>query len=81
VPFWLVMVVLAEGLIVAAASLGIAPERDAMTVPATVAYGLVGALLGGVIAWTFVNSFTGVLFAAIGASALVYTRRRFLEVD
>lgn len=78
-PFWLVMVVLAEGLIVAAMAQSLAPGRGSPSVPATILLSLVGAYLAGLIAWVFVNSATAVVFAVIGATALVYTRRRFLE--
>jgi hypothetical protein len=64
------MVLLAEGLVVGA----LAPS-----VSGSVLLGLVGSYLGGVIAWLFINAGVGVVFAAIGAVALVYTRRRFLE--
>ncbi len=76
---WFVMMLIAEGLIVGVVALGIAPQRGSMSIPGTVGLGLAGSFLGGVMAWTFVNAGVGVVFAAIGATALLYTRRRFLE--
>ena len=73
---WYVMALLAEGLIVAAFA---QPERDPLGVPGTIAIALAGSYLGGVMAWLFINRLAGLVFAVIGATALLYTRRRFVE--
>ena len=73
---WYVCALLAEGLIVAALA---GPERDPLGVPGTLALGLTGSYLGGVIAWLFIGRPAGLVFAALGATALLYARRRFAE--
>lgn len=73
---WFVFALLAEGLIVAAFAL---PERDPLGTPGTIGIGLAGSYLGGVIAWLFIGRPAGLVFAAIGAIALLYVRRRFVE--
>ena len=73
---WYVMALLAEGLIVGVLAQSVVPE---LSVPDAVGLALVGSFLGGVIAWLFIGHSAGVVFAAIGATALVYTRRRFVE--
>ena len=76
---WYIMMLLAEGLVVGALARAILPGPDPMSIPGTVALGLVGSYLGGVIAWLFIGRPAGLLFALICATALVYVRRRFLE--
>ena len=75
-PLWFFCLLLAEGLIAAAIAQSVLPE---LSVRDAVGLGLVGSFLGGVMAWLFVGAPTGLLFAAIGATALLYTRRRFVE--
>ncbi|HUZ16634.1 MAG TPA: GlsB/YeaQ/YmgE family stress response membrane protein [Gaiellaceae bacterium] len=76
---WFVMLLLAEGLIVGVLARLVLPGPDPMSVPGTVALGLAGSFLGGVIAWLFIGYPMGLVFSVIGATALLYTRRRFLE--
>lgn len=75
-PLWLVFLVIAEGLVVAAASQSVWPQ---VTVSETVLLGVVGAFLAGLIGWLFINAPFGVFFALAGALALVYTRARFIR--
>jgi uncharacterized membrane protein YeaQ/YmgE (transglycosylase-associated protein family) len=76
VVLWFVIALLVEGLIVGALS---RTGRDPLSVPGTIVLGLVGSFLGGVIAWLFIGRPAGLVFAVIGATALLYTRRRFVE--
>ena len=76
---WYVMALLAVGLIVGVLAQLILPDPDPISVPGTVVLGLAGSFLGGVMAWVFINRPIGLVFSVIGAAALLYTRRRFLE--
>ena len=71
---WYVLVLIAVGLIVGALAYGVVPQ---LSIASTVALGLVGSLAGGVMGWLFINALFGLVFAAIGASALIYVRGRF----
>ena len=73
---WFVFMLLAEGLVAGAVAQSVLPEVSVLD---TIVLGLVGSYLGGVIAWLFVNAGVGLVFALIGAAALLYTRRRFVE--
>ena len=76
---WYVIVLIVEGLIVGALARLILPGRDPMSVPGTIVLGLAGSFLGGVMAWLFIGRPAGLVFSLIGAVALLYTRRRFVE--
>jgi len=76
VVLWYVSALLAEGLIVAALA---QPERDPLGVRGTIVLGLLGSYLGGVMAWLFIGRPAGLVFAAIGATAILFVRRRFVE--
>ena len=75
-PLWFVFTLLAEGLIAAAIAQSVLPE---VPVPDSIVLGLAGSFLGGVMAWLFIGLPAGLVFAVIGATALLYTRRRFVE--
>ena len=55
------------------------PGHDPLGVSGMVVLGLVGSFLGGVMAWLFIGHPAGLVFSVIGAVALLYTRRRFVE--
>ena len=76
---WFVLALLFEGLIVSAIARLVLPGPDPLSIPGTIVLGLAGSLLGGVIAWAFIGHPAGLVFAVIGATALLYTRRRFVE--
>ena len=78
-PVWFVIALLFSGVIVAGLARLIVPGRDPMSVPGTFMLGLAGSFLGGVMAWLFINAGVGLVFSVLGATALLYTRRRFLE--
>ena len=75
-PLWFAIALFAEGLIAAAIAQSV---FRALRPSGSVVLGLVGAFLGGVIAWLFINSGVGLVFAAVGAIALLYARDRFVE--
>jgi uncharacterized membrane protein YeaQ/YmgE (transglycosylase-associated protein family) len=76
---WYVIALVFEGLIVGTFARLIVPGRDPMSVPGTIVLGLAGSFLGGVMAWLFIGRPAGLVFSVIGATALLYTRRRFIE--
>jgi len=76
VVLWYVIALFAVGLIAGALA---QPGHDPLGVPAMVVLGLVGSFLGGVMAWLFIGHPAGLVFSVIGAVALLYTRRRFVE--
>ena len=73
-PLWFFFALIAVGLIVG--SLAHSVVRH-VSIAGTVALGLAGSFLGGVMAWLFINAGVGLVFAVIGASALIYVRDRF----
>jgi uncharacterized membrane protein YeaQ/YmgE (transglycosylase-associated protein family) len=77
VVLWFVIALVIEGLIVGAFARLIVPGRNTMSIPGTIVLGLVGSFLGGVMAWLFIGHGAGLVFAVIGATALLYVRRRF----
>ena len=76
---WYVILLILEGLAVGAIARAILPGPDPMNVLETFALGLIGSILGGLIAWVFIGHAVGLVFAVICATALLYVRRRFLE--
>jgi len=76
VVLWYIIALFAVGLIVAALA---RPGHDPLGVSGMVVLGLVGSFLGGVMAWLFIGHPAGLVFSVIGAVALLYTRRRFVE--
>jgi uncharacterized membrane protein YeaQ/YmgE (transglycosylase-associated protein family) len=79
VALWFVIALIVEGLIVGALARLVLPGRDPISIPGTIVLGLVGSFLGGVIAWLFIGRPAGLAFSLIGATALLYVRRRFAE--
>jgi uncharacterized membrane protein YeaQ/YmgE (transglycosylase-associated protein family) len=76
---WLIIVIAIEGLIVGALARLALPGPDPMGILATIGLGLAGSFLGGVMAWLFINRPAGLAFSVLGATALLYARRRFTE--
>ena len=73
---WFAFMLLAEGLVAGAVAQSVLPE---LSIADTIVLGVVGSFLGGVIAWLFINAGVGLVFALIGAAALLYARRRFVD--
>ena len=55
------------------------PGPDPMPWYATVALGLGGSLIGGIIARLVIGTYGGFLFAFLGAVLLLYLYRRFVQ--
>jgi uncharacterized membrane protein YeaQ/YmgE (transglycosylase-associated protein family) len=75
-PLWFFFSLIAVGLIVGALAYSVVHQ---VSIAGTVALGLAGSFLGGVIAWLFIDAAVGLVFAVIGASALIYVRDRFVS--
>ena len=75
-PLWFFFALIAVGLIVGALAHSVVRH---VSIAGTVALGLAGSLLGGVMAWLFIDAAFGLVFAVIGASALIYVRDRFVS--
>ncbi len=76
---WFILVLAFEGLIVGALARLALPGPDPMGILATIALGLLGTFLGGVIAWAFIGHVGGIVFSLIGATLLLYLHRRFVQ--
>ena len=76
---WFVVALILEGLLVGALARLILPGRDPLSLSGTIVLGLLGSFLGGVMAWLFIGRPAGLVFALIGATALLSARRRFVE--
>ncbi|HEY2354844.1 MAG TPA: hypothetical protein VGH79_08115 [Gaiellaceae bacterium] len=74
---WFVIVLAVEGLVVGTLARLVVPGPDPMSVLGTFVLGLAGSFLAGVIAWVFIGHAAGIIFALLGATALVYVRHRF----
>jgi uncharacterized membrane protein YeaQ/YmgE (transglycosylase-associated protein family) len=74
----LILVILASGLIGALARLAV-PGPDPMAWWQTVLLGWAGSLLGGIVAWVFLGHAGGIVFAIVGAIALLLLYRRFVQ--
>jgi len=79
VTLWFVIVLVLEGLFIGFLARLMVPGPDPMSLPGTFLLGLAGSFLGGVIAWMFIGHAAGVIFSLLGATALLYVRRRFVE--
>jgi uncharacterized membrane protein YeaQ/YmgE (transglycosylase-associated protein family) len=79
VVLWYVIALVLSGLIVGALARLALPGPDPMTIPGTIVLGLAGSFLGGVMAWLFIGRPAGLVFSVLGATALLYARRRFVE--
>ncbi len=76
---WYVIVLFLEGLAVGALARLVVPGPDPMSVFGTFVLGLLGSFLGGLMAWLFIGHAAGLVFALIGATALLFVRRRFVD--
>ena len=55
------------------------PGPDPMSIPTTIALGIAGSLIGGLVARIFVGTGGGFVFALLGAILLLYLHRRFVQ--
>jgi uncharacterized membrane protein YeaQ/YmgE (transglycosylase-associated protein family) len=74
----LIMLV-AGGLIVGGLARLALPGPDPMSIPMTIALGIGGSLLGGLVARIFLGTGGGLIFAVLGAMLVLYLHRRFVQ--
>jgi uncharacterized membrane protein YeaQ/YmgE (transglycosylase-associated protein family) len=67
------------GLVVGALARLALPGPDPIGIPATIALGLVGSLVGGLVARAFLGTGGGIVFSVLGATALLYAYRRIVQ--
>ena len=75
----ILIVLLLTGLIVGALARLALPGPDPMSIWMTIALGLAGSFLGGLVARMFLGAGGGLLFAVLGAMLLLYLHRRFVQ--
>jgi uncharacterized membrane protein YeaQ/YmgE (transglycosylase-associated protein family) len=74
-----IIVVLVGGLIVGALARLAVPGPDPMSIPATIALGIGGSFIGGIVARLLIGSYGGLLFAFLGAVLLLILYRKFVQ--
>ncbi len=67
------------GLIIGALARLALPGPDPMSIPMTIVLGIAGSLIGGLVARIFLGTGGGFIFAVVGAIALLYLHRRFVQ--
>jgi uncharacterized membrane protein YeaQ/YmgE (transglycosylase-associated protein family) len=55
------------------------PGPDPMSIPATIALGIGGSFVGGIVARLLLGTGGGLIFALLGAILLLYLYRRFVQ--
>jgi uncharacterized membrane protein YeaQ/YmgE (transglycosylase-associated protein family) len=76
---WFILFLAFEGLIVGALARLALPGPDPMGIFATIALGLAGTFVGGIVAWAFIGHVGGIIFSLAGATLLLYLHRRFVQ--
>ncbi len=74
-----IIVLLVGGLIVGALARLAVPGPDPMSIPATIALGIGGSIIGGIVARILIGTAGGFLFAFLGAVLLLILYRHFVE--
>jgi uncharacterized membrane protein YeaQ/YmgE (transglycosylase-associated protein family) len=74
-----IIVLLVGGLIVGALARLAVPGPDPMSIWATIALGLGGSIIGGIIARILIGTAGGFIFALIGAILLLILYRHFVQ--
>ena len=74
-----IIVVALGGFIVGGLARWAVPGPDPMSVPATIALGLGGSLLGGIVARLLIGTAGGLLFAFLGAVVLLILYRKYVQ--
>jgi len=74
-----IIVLAVSGLIIGALARLALPGPDPMSIPATIALGLGGTFIGGIVARVFLGTGGGLIFAVLGAILLLYLHRRFVQ--
>lgn len=76
---WFLLFLAFWGLIVGALARLALPGPDPMGVLATIGLGLAGSFLGGLVSWAFLGHGAGIVFSLIGAIAILYAHRRWVQ--
>lgn len=74
-----IIVLLVGGLIVGALARLAVPGPDPMSIPATIALGIGGSIVGGIVARVLIGTYGGFLFAFLGALLLLILYRHFVQ--
>jgi uncharacterized membrane protein YeaQ/YmgE (transglycosylase-associated protein family) len=74
-----IIVLLIGGLIVGALARLAVPGPDPMSIWATIALGLGGSIIGGIVARILIGTAGGLIFAVIGAILLLIGYRHFVQ--
>jgi len=74
-----IILLLAGGFIVGGLARLAVPGPDPMSVWATIALGIAGSMVGGIIARILFNTWGGFLFAFLGAVLLLILYRKFVQ--
>jgi uncharacterized membrane protein YeaQ/YmgE (transglycosylase-associated protein family) len=74
-----IILLLVGGLIVGALARLAVPGPDPMSIGATIALGIGGSIVGGIVARILIGSYGGFLFAFLGAVLLLILYRRFVQ--
>jgi uncharacterized membrane protein YeaQ/YmgE (transglycosylase-associated protein family) len=75
----ILIVLVLTGLVVGALARLALPGPDPMSIWMTIALGLAGSFVGGLVARLFLGAGGGLLFAVLGAMLLLYLHRRFVQ--
>jgi uncharacterized membrane protein YeaQ/YmgE (transglycosylase-associated protein family) len=67
------------GLIVGGLARLALPGPDPKSIPMTIALGIAGSLIGGLVARIFLGTGGGLIFAVLGATLVLYLHRRFVQ--
>ena len=76
---WYIVALVVEALIVGGLARLALPGPDPMSIPMTIALGIAGAFLGGIVAYLFLGHAGGLIFALLGSTLLLYLHRRFVQ--
>jgi len=76
---WFILFLVFGGLVVGALARLALPGPDPMSVLATIGLGIGGFLVGGIVSYLLLGHAGGIIFAVLGATLLLYLRRRFVQ--
>lgn len=76
---WYIIALVVEALIVGGLARLALPGPDPMSIPMTIALGIAGTFLGGIVAYLFLGHAGGLVFALLGSTLLLYLHRRFVQ--
>jgi uncharacterized membrane protein YeaQ/YmgE (transglycosylase-associated protein family) len=79
VVLWYIIALVVEALIVGGLARLALPGPDPMSIPMTIALGIAGTFLGGIVAYLFLGHAGGLIFALLGSTLLLYLHRRFVQ--